>query len=136
MALARFHPLVRSWFESRFAAPTAVQVEGWKAIAAGKHALLSASTGSGKTLAAFLSCIDTLVRAGLDGQLEDLASVVYVSPLKALTHDVGKNLREPLSEIAALAVAQGLEFYFCKSRFSHSVIPPGVSCTVSEAKRH
>ena len=105
---ASFHPLVRDWFGSQFAAPTPVQERGWEAIAAGRHALLSAPTGSGKTLAAFLACLDRLVRAGLDGTLEEAPRVVYVSPLKALSNDIHKNLQEPLAGIAALARERGL----------------------------
>ena len=107
MPLERFHPLVRDWFLSRFASPTAVQERGWEAIADGRHALLCAPTGSGKTLAAFLACLDRLVRAGLDGTLEEAPRAVYVSPLKALSNDIHRNLQEPLREIAALAAARG-----------------------------
>jgi ATP-dependent Lhr-like helicase len=108
MPLLRFHPLVRDWFLSRFAAPTVVQERGWEAIADGRHALLCAPTGSGKTLAAFLACLDRLVRAGLDGTLEEAPRAVYVSPLKALSNDIHRNLQEPLREIAELAGARGI----------------------------
>ena len=106
-ALAGFHPLVREWFAAEFAAPTAAQAEGWAAIAEGRHTLIAAPTGSGKTLAAFLTCIDRLVRAGLDGGLPERTEVVYVSPLKALSNDVQRNLSVPLEGIAALAEAHG-----------------------------
>ena len=106
-ALGGFHPLVREWFLGQFAAPTGAQVEGWAAIAEGRHALIAAPTGSGKTLAAFLTCIDRLVRAGLDGALPERTEVVYVSPLKALSNDVHRNLSVPLEGIAALAEARG-----------------------------
>ena len=107
MPHTRFHPLVAEWFAGRFASATPVQERGWEAIASGQDALLSAPTGSGKTLAAFLVCIDDLVRQALAGTLSDQAQVVYVSPLKALSHDIHKNLEEPLAEIAALAEARG-----------------------------
>jgi ATP-dependent Lhr-like helicase len=107
MVLNSFHPLIRDWFLGRFAAPTAVQERGWRAIVEGRHALLCAPTGSGKTLAAFLACLDRLVRAGLDGTLEEAPRAVYVSPLKALSNDIHRNLEEPLREIAALAAARG-----------------------------
>jgi len=107
--LSTFHPLVREWFESRFARPTAVQERGWPAIAEGRHTLLSAPTGSGKTLAAFLVCIDRLLRSALRGDLPDSSRVVYVSPLKALSNDVHKNLALPLREIAALARGRGID---------------------------
>ncbi len=107
--LSTFHPLVREWFESRFARPTAVQERGWPAIAEGRHTLLSAPTGSGKTLAAFLVCIDRLLRSALRGELPDSSQVVYVSPLKALSNDVHKNLALPLREIATLARSRGID---------------------------
>ena len=106
-ALGGFHPLVREWFLGQFAAPTGAQAEGWDAIAKGRHTLIAAPTGSGKTLAAFLTCIDRLVRAGLDGGLPERTEVVYVSPLKALSNDVQRNLSVPLEGIAGLAEAHG-----------------------------
>ena len=103
MALSHFHPLVQEWFKSQFLKPTAVQIEGWSAITERRHTLIAAPTGSGKTLAAFLTCIDSLVRQGLTGELPDSTQVVYVSPLKALSNDIQKNLSTPLQEIAILA---------------------------------
>ena len=105
--LGGFHPLVREWFLGQFAGPTGAQAEGWDAIAKGRHTLIAAPTGSGKTLAAFLTCIDRLVRAGLDGGLPERTEVVYVSPLKALSNDVQRNLSVPLEAIAGLAEAHG-----------------------------
>jgi ATP-dependent helicase Lhr and Lhr-like helicase len=107
--LAGFHPLVREWFERRFSAPTPAQAQGWPAIHEGRNTLISAPTGSGKTLAAFLVCIDTLLRAALQGELPDSSQVVYVSPLKALSNDVHKNLAVPLREIGDLARAQRID---------------------------
>ena len=107
-ALGGFHPLVREWFLGQFAGPTGAQAEGWDAIAKGRHTLIAAPTGSGKTLAAFLTCIDRLVRAGLDGGLPERTEVVYVSPLKALSNDVQRNLSAPLEGIAGLAEAHGM----------------------------
>ncbi|HEV8201332.1 MAG TPA: DEAD/DEAH box helicase [Candidatus Polarisedimenticolia bacterium] len=109
MSLEVFHPLVRDWFSSRFAGPTGVQERGWRAIAAGRHALLTAPTGSGKTLAAFLHCLDRLVRAGLEGRIDEVPGTVYVSPLKALSNDIHLNLQQPLADLTALAVERGLE---------------------------
>ena len=106
-ALGGFHPLVREWFLGQFAGPTGAQAEGWDAIAKGRHTLIAAPTGSGKTLAAFLTCIDRLVRAGLDGGLPERTEVVYVSPLKALSNDVQRNLSVPLEGISGLAEAHG-----------------------------
>src|ERR1700722_3104266 len=96
--LAWAHPLVAEWFVQRFGSPTEPQIAGWPHIVAGKATLISAPTGSGKTLAAFLVCIDQLVRQALAGTLVDKTQVVYVSPLKALSNDVQKNLGAPLSE--------------------------------------
>src|SRR5258705_1688549 len=107
MSLSCFHPLVREWFERRFAAPTDAQAEGWPAIASGRHTLISAPTGSGKTLTAFLVCIDRLLRQALAGELADETQVVYVSPLKALSADIHRNLEVPLAEITAPTYAAG-----------------------------
>jgi ATP-dependent helicase Lhr and Lhr-like helicase len=94
-----FHPAVAKWFVDHFAAPTHAQAEAWPAIKAGRHVLLAAPTGSGKTLAAFLAVIDDLVRQGLDGGLPEETQVVYVSPLKALSNDIDRNLAVPLAGI-------------------------------------
>ena len=107
MATSQFHPIIRDWFEARFREPTEAQNEGWAAVAEGRHTLIAAPTGSGKTLAAFLTCIDRLVRQGLEGDLPDSTQVVYVSPLKALSNDIQKNLAAPLEEIASLAAERG-----------------------------
>ncbi len=107
--LELFHPAVRAWFETAFAAPTAPQVAAWPAIKSGRHALVAAPTGSGKTLAAFLAAIDALVRDGIErGGLPDETRVVYVSPLKALSNDIQRNLEAPLAGIRAALAAQGL----------------------------
>src|SRR5712691_3102309 len=102
------HPLVRDWFVSRFGTPTEPQQEGWPQIFAGQTTLISAPTGSGKTLAAFLICIDRLVRKAISGELTDCAEVLYVSPLKALSNDIQKNLEIPLGEILQLAGQRGI----------------------------
>ncbi len=100
MPLAAFHPTIARWFAERLGEPSAAQREGWPAIRAGAHVLISAPTGSGKTLAAFLAAIDGLVKEG--GALPDETRVLYVSPLKALGNDVQKNLAGPLAELRAL----------------------------------
>ncbi|HWM84318.1 MAG TPA: DEAD/DEAH box helicase, partial [Kofleriaceae bacterium] len=107
-ALERFHPVVQRWFGERFAEPTAPQTAGWPAIASGRDTLIAAPTGSGKTLAAFLSCLDDLLRRALDGGLPDATQVVYVSPLKALSNDVHRNLEAPLAELREVAAREGL----------------------------
>ena len=103
-----FHPIVRDWFLDRFPAPTQAQAEGWEAIAQGRHTLIAAPTGSGKTLAAFLNCVDQLVRTGVEEGLPETTQVVYVSPLKALSNDIHKNLSVPLQEISELAETRGM----------------------------
>src|SRR5436190_2178057 len=98
----QFHSAVARWFEQTFGSPTEPQLRGWPAIHSGRHALISAPTGSGKTLAAFLASLDALFRQGAEHDLPDEMQVVYVSPLKALSNDIRKNLQEPLSGIRAL----------------------------------
>jgi len=106
--LADFDPLVIEWFTSRFAGATEPQIFGWPEIRAGRDVLISAPTGSGKTLAAFLICLDRLVRAARLGDLPDETEVVYVSPLKALSNDIHKNLEVPLAEISQIAQRRGV----------------------------
>src|SRR6266513_6537428 len=104
----QFHPIVARWFEEKFGSPTEPQTRGWPSIQSGAHTLIAAPTGSGKTLAAFFAALDRLFREGLGGQLKDETQVVYVSPLKALSNDIHKNLEEPLAGIrAALLAGEG-----------------------------
>ena len=107
-AASLLHPAVAAWFAGQFDAPTPAQAQAWPAIQAGEHVLVAAPTGSGKTLAAFLAAIDTLVRQGVEGRLEDTTQIVYVSPLKALSNDIEKNLKAPLAGIREALRAQGL----------------------------
>jgi ATP-dependent helicase Lhr and Lhr-like helicase len=107
-SLDGFDPLVAEWFATRFASATEPQILGWPEIRSGSDVLISAPTGSGKTLAAFLLCLDRLVRAARAGELANETEVVYVSPLKALSNDVHKNLEVPLGEISELAARKGL----------------------------
>ena len=109
MSLASlFHPAVAAWFARSFAAPTEAQAEAWPAIKEGRHVLIAAPTGSGKTLAAFLAAIDGLVRQAIESGLPDETQVVYVSPLKALSNDIQRNLERPLSGIREELARQGL----------------------------
>ena len=108
MIEALFHPAVAGWFADSFAAPTPAQAEAWPAIKAGRHTLIAAPTGSGKTLAAFLSAIDDLVRQGLEGGLADATQVIYVSPLKALSNDIHRNLEAPLAGVRERLIQSGL----------------------------
>src|SRR5213082_2492450 len=98
----QFHPAVAQWFEQTFGSPTEPQSRGWPEIQSGRHVLISAPTGSGKTLAAFLASLDVLFREGARTDLPDEIQIVYVSPLKALSNDIRKNLQEPLAGIRAL----------------------------------
>ena len=106
-SLAWAHPVTAEWFISKFGSPTEPQEQGWPSIIAGDTTLISAPTGSGKTLAAFLVCIDQLLRNAIDGNLAPCTQVVYVSPLKALSNDIQKNLDQPLREIQQLALDRG-----------------------------
>ena len=103
-----FDPLVAEWFSTKFGSPTEPQLLGWPEIGSGRDVLISAPTGSGKTLAAFLICLDRLVRAARTGELPNQTEVIYVSPLKALSNDIHKNLEIPLAEISELALRQGI----------------------------
>src|SRR5947207_1314895 len=96
-----FHPIVAEWFRQKFGEPTEAQRLGWPEIASGRNTLIAAPTGSGKTLAAFLSCIDRLFRQSISGELDTATQIVYVSPLKALSNDIRRNLEVPLKEIEA-----------------------------------
>src|SRR5882724_12393479 len=110
-----FHPVLQRWWETRFRdstgrvlPPTEAQLEGWRSIRSGQHTLIAAPTGSGKTLAAFLTSIDQLLRESLSaGELPDEVRVVYVSPLKALSADIHKNLAEPRREMRRIAEEMG-----------------------------
>src|SRR5207253_11492795 len=105
-----FHPVLRQWWASRFAEPTEAQLDGWSAIRRGEDTLIAAPTGSGKTLAAFLTALDQLLRDGVEqAGLPDEARVIYVSPLKALSADIHKNLAEPRRGIRRLAEEEGLD---------------------------
>ena len=108
MPLPQFHPAVQVWFTNAFPnGATPAQLDAWPAIGGGGHALIAAPTGSGKTLAAFLAAIDSLVREGAAGTLRDVVRVVYVSPLKALSNDIQRNLEGPLAGICAELVKAG-----------------------------
>jgi len=106
--MSSFHPAVSRWLAARFGRPTEVQSRAWAVTAQRRHALIAAPTGSGKTLAAFLSAINDLVVEGLAGGLSSEVHVLYVSPLKALSNDIRKNLQEPLAGIRKELQAMGL----------------------------
>jgi ATP-dependent Lhr-like helicase len=106
-AIDLFSPAARDWFCAAFAEPTQVQERGWNEVAAGRHVLMAAPTGSGKTLAAFLWCLDRLTSEATPPEGER-CRVLYVSPLKALAHDVDRNLRSPLVGIRRQIETLGL----------------------------
>ena len=108
MSLELFHPAVARWFGRTFPAPTDPQLQAWPEIKKQRHTLIAAPTGSGKTLAAFMSAIDDLVRLGVEGHLDDTTHVIYVSPLKALSNDVQRNLQTPLEGIQQELQSLGL----------------------------
>jgi ATP-dependent Lhr-like helicase len=108
MSLSDFHPAVARWFDAHFTQATEVQKQAWPAIRAGQSCLIAAPTGSGKTLAAFLAALDQLLREGLESPLPDETRVLYISPLKALSNDIHKNLELPLNGIRDNLLEMGL----------------------------
>jgi ATP-dependent Lhr-like helicase len=135
-----FHPIVAGWFAERFGGPTEAQRHGWPAIASGGDTLIAAPTGSGKTLAAFLYCIDGLCRRAAAGALEDRTYVVYVSPLKALSHDIQHNLEAPLADLSArFAAARAVRVRVrtgdtpAAERQQHAKTPPHILVTTPES---
>ena len=108
MNLEIFHPAVARWFAKSFPEATKPQADAWPVIKSRRNTLIAAPTGSGKTLAAFLAAIDDLVRLGVEGKLDDTTHVVYVSPLKALSNDIQRNLQIPLAGIQQELLAMGL----------------------------
>lgn len=130
MSLELFHPSVRAWFEKRFETPTRTQREAWPIIKSGRHTLIAAPTGSGKTLAAFLAAIDGLVRQAFNGalfatDLEDRTQILYVSPLKALSNDIHKNLQLPLQGIRDELSQQGFGFLEMRTMVRTGDTPQG-----------
>lgn len=136
MSLTNFDPLVTEWFERRFDGPTEPQIEGWQAIAAGDDVLISAPTGSGKTLAAFLICLDALIRAAREDSLADQTAVIYVSPLKALSNDIEKNLAAPLAEIGELAKERGVDLRPIRTAVRTGDTPPSERQKMAKAPPH
>lgn len=104
-----FHPVTAAWFQRRFGEPTEPQAMGWPVIQAGRDVLIAAPTGSGKTLAAFLACLDALLQQAIAGRLADEVQVLYLSPLKALSNDIRRNLEGPLAELLEEARASGYD---------------------------
>src|SRR5256714_15628335 len=103
MPLENFYPLIGQWFREHFREPTEAQRLGWPTILSRRDPLIAAPTGSGKTLTAFLASLDRLLRLALIGELRDQTYVAYISPLRALSNDIQRNLERPLAEILELA---------------------------------
>ena len=131
-----FHPAVTAWFDRNFAAPTAAQAAAWPAIQAGRNVLIAAPTGSGKTLAAFLAAIDALVWQGLESGLRDETQIVYVSPLKALSNDIQRNLEAPLAGVREALRTQGLPDVDIRSWVRTGDTPPGERQRMGRAPPH
>ncbi len=136
MTLERFHPAVAGWFEKTFAAPTPCQRDAWPAIRAGRHTLIAAPTGSGKTFAAFLAAIDALVRQGQSGALADETQVLYVSPLKALSNDIQRNLEQPLAAIRDELLIRGLPDVEIRTLVRTGDTPPAVRQSMRRRPPH
>src|SRR5579863_9752651 len=136
MSLEHFHPAVARWFTNQFSAPTEPQRCAWPAIASGRHALIAAPTGSGKTLAAFLAAIDALVRQAVTGGLEAATQVVYISPLKALSNDIRRNLEEPLAGISAELRAMGLPPADIRAQVRSGDTPPAERLAMCKSPPH
>jgi len=116
MALNQFHPAVKSWFKTNFHTPTQCQQDAWPKISSGRHTLVAAPTGSGKTLAAFLAVIDQLVKDGTkQGELSKQTQILYLSPLKALSNDIQKNLEQPLTGIRTHLLEMGYPDVYIQS---------------------
>src|SRR5881296_3129495 len=132
-----FHPVVQRWWASRFAEPTDAQLEGWSAIRRGEHTLIAAPTGSGKTLAAFLTAIDQLLREAKEqGGLPDEVRVIYVSPLKALSADIHKNLAEPRREMRRIAEEMGSPPVGITAAVRSGETPPGERAAMLRTPPH
>ncbi|MDQ3572457.1 MAG: DEAD/DEAH box helicase, partial [Actinomycetota bacterium] len=131
--LEPFSAPVRRWFGASFAAPTPAQAQGWPAIASGRNTLICAPTGSGKTLAAFLWGIDSLARR--KEELGQGVKLVYVSPLKALSYDVERNLRAPLKGIGGPGISVGLRTGDTPQRDRQAMLrkPPDILITTPES---
>lgn len=135
-AAVPFHPAVARWFARQFAAPTEAQRAAWPAIASGRHALIAAPTGAGKTLAAFLAAIDALVRQAVAGELEATTQVIYVSPLKALSNDIHRNLEQPLAGISEELARMGLAAHEVRAEVRTGDTPRAARLAMSRHPPH
>jgi ATP-dependent Lhr-like helicase len=133
---AGFHAALSTWFENTFEAPTPVQTAAWPKIAVQKRVLIAAPTGSGKTLAAFLCAINDLVLQSRHGVLEDRVYVLYISPLKALSNDIEKNLQAPLEGIAAELAISGESPHHIRAAVRTGDTPPGERVKMAKRPPH
>ena len=131
-----FHPAVSTWFENAFEAPTPVQTAAWPQIAGKERVLIAAPTGSGKTLAAFLCAINDLVLQSADGALEDKVHVLYISPLKALSNDIERNLQMPLQGIADALSVSGQSPHHIRAAVRTGDTPAGERAKMSKRPPH
>jgi ATP-dependent Lhr-like helicase len=136
MALSHFHPIVADWFSESFAAPSECQGAAWETIKSGHDTLIAAPTGSGKTLAAFLSAIDELVREGEVFGLPDETRVLYISPLKALSNDIQKNLDGPLEAIHARLFEHGAMQFAIRTQVRTGDTPAHVRTSMAKMPPH
>ena len=131
-----FSPAVSRWFEHAFPAPTATQIEAWTRIRADHNTLVAAPTGSGKTLAAFLCAIDDLARASQRAPLEDRVYTLYISPLKALSNDIHRNLAEPLAGIEQQLADAGAPATGIRAMVRTGDTPPGERARMARRPPH
>ncbi len=131
-----FSPAVSGWFEGTFAAPTKTQLEAWRSIRADRNTLVAAPTGSGKTLAAFLCAIDDLARASRKAPLEDRVYTLYISPLKALSNDIHRNLAEPLEGIEERLREAGAPPTGIRAMVRTGDTPPGERAKMAKRPPH
>ncbi|MEO6094665.1 MAG: DEAD/DEAH box helicase [Fibrobacteria bacterium] len=134
--LAAFHPAISAWFRDKLGEPTPVQERAWETIRGGTHTLIAAPTGSGKTLAAFLTILNDFVEQACRGDLERQTTVVYVSPLKALSNDVEKNLNRPLREIQDALFASNLRKIDIRVAVRTGDTPPAERAAMIKAHPH
>ena len=130
------HPAVRAWFKAEFAAPTPCQAKAWPEVRGGGHTLIAAPTGSGKTLAAFLAVIDELAEEARYGVLDDAVRIVYVSPLKALSYDIERNLEAPLRGIAEFSARLGEAPVAIRAMVRTGDTPPAVRQAMARQPPH
>lgn len=136
MTTNRFHPAVKAWFDRNFPGPSPCQEQAWPSIAAGRPTLIAAPTGSGKTLAAFLAGIDQLVCHGLEYGLKDETRILYISPLKALSNDIHRNLEEPLEGIDRVLLEMGHPEIFIRSAVRTGDTPQAQRTHMSKKPPH